>query len=129
MGISGAAAFAMCGVKAPPRPPLGTEDQYGQRPAEGDAGPGCDHLEAPAAVPVGQTTEAICASCQELRERRERCGVNEPLGGRCKALCQRYDGKRDLDPRQDVDGRAQLMKEWNRGHVDGGAAPEGEAPR
>lgn len=110
---------AVCGVKGPPRPPLGTEDQYGKR-GGGDAGP-CDNLEPPATVPVGKSTAAICEACSELRQKREQCGIKEPLGGRCKALCLRYDWKADLDPGQDVDARTQLMREWNQSHWDAGS--------
>ena len=36
---------AMCGVKGPPKPPLGTEDQHGKR-SDGDAG-SAEDLERP----------------------------------------------------------------------------------
>ena len=118
-------ASAMCGVKGPPRLPLGTEDQYGKR-GDGDAGT-CDNLEAPQSVPVGKSTEAVCEACAELRRKREECGIKEPLGGRCKALCQRYDWKRDLDPGQDIEGRKELMREFNKGHFDAGSEEESKA--
>ena len=109
--LAGTVSFVMCGVRGSPRPPQ-MEDQYGKRYA--DAGVGCDDIEAPHTVPVGRTTEEICDSCDALRQKRERCGVTEPLSGRCKALCMRGDWKRDSDPGQDIEARTTLMKEWGK---------------
>ena len=123
VALAGSVSFAMCGTKAFPRPPQ-MEDQYGKRYA--DAGVGCDDIEAPVNVPVGRATEEICKACDELREKRDRCGVKEPLGGRCRSLCQRTDWNRDLDPAQDLEARQALMKSWAKSRSDAGREREAQ---
>ena len=115
--LAGSVSFAMCGVRGGPKPPQ-MEDGYGRRYS--DAGVGCDSIEAPNVVPVGKTTEEICDACDELREKRARCGVKEPLGGRCRSLCQRPDWKRDQEPEQDVEAKTEAMKRWAKTPPDAG---------
>jgi hypothetical protein len=115
--LAGSVSFAMCGVRGWPKPPQ-MEDGYGARYS--DAGVGCDNVEAPNTVPVGKTTEEICEACDELREKRARCGVKEQLGGRCRSLCQRPDWKRDQEPEQDIEAKTEAMKRWAKTPPDAG---------
>ena len=115
--LAGTVSFAMCGVRSWPKPPQ-MEDGYGARYS--DAGVGCDNVEAANVVPVGKTTEEICDACDDLREKRARCGVKEQLGGRCRALCQRPDWKRDQEPEQDIEAKTEAMKRWAKTPPDAG---------